>query len=125
MGFEENGKPKFVDKQDKASFEKLLSFIKNKGEKRFLMTISIPNTNITSDKQSVLWNIIKNLIRTESGNDLEDIEQTLNRSNKSVEDMNKKEFNDLIEYSLSICKEFFDVDIILNEYGNFEVKRKS
>lgn len=124
MGFDENGKPKFIDKQDKASFEKLLSFYKMKGEKKFLMTISIPNMDMATEKQSKLWNVIKNLIHAESGNDLDTIESTLNKTKKSVKEMTKKEFYDLLEYSLSICKEFFDVEIVLNKFNNFEVKHK-
>lgn len=123
MGFSETGKPKFVDNKDKASYEELLSLLKEKNHSQFLMEIKLKPLKLTTEKQEKLWLALKLLINSESGNDLKTIEETLNKTDKEVSEMNNKEFNDLKEYTLSVCEEFFNTEIHINEYGNFQIKK--
>ena len=48
MKHDENGKPTFVDKSDKATFESLLSAYKEKGS-LFVMSISSYNKNVNEN----------------------------------------------------------------------------
>lgn len=120
MGFDENGKPKFIDKQDRASFKKLLSFMKERGVKKFVMTIQDYNGGITTENQVNLWNFIKGFISDETGNDVKTIEETLNNTGKQVEDMTNQEFNSLLDYSFSVSKEYFNMNIHINKDGRLE-----
>ena len=75
MKHDENGKPTFVDKADKATFESLLLAYKERNS-LFIMTIS-PHVKKINTNQLKLWKVLLHFISEESGNDWKTVEQTL------------------------------------------------
>lgn len=123
MKHDENGKPTFVDKSDKATFESLLSAYKEKGS-LFVMSISSYNKNV-NENQLKLWKVLLHLISQESGNDWKTVETTLlenfSPEKKVVENFNNEEFQNLIAYSTNFANEFFGLNII---YENEKFKNQ-
>ena len=75
MKHDENGKPTFVDKTDKATFESLLLAYKERNS-LFVMTISPYSKNINAN-QLKLWKVLVGFISEESGNEWKTVEQTI------------------------------------------------
>lgn len=126
MKFQEDGTVTFFDEKDRVSYGTLLSSIKNSSD-RFIMTISVYQKEGISQKQKKLFKVLINLIASESGNDVDTIEETLlnsfRKGIRSLEDFNHKDFSDFLEWSVLFCQEFFDVNIQINDNYNFEVKK--
>ena len=115
MKHDENGKPTFVDKADKATFESLLLAYKERNS-LFIMTIS-PHVKKINTNQLKLWKVLLHFISEESGNDWKTVEQTLldnfSPTKRIVEDLNNQEFQDLLAYSTNFANEFFGLNIVL------------
>ena len=115
MKHDENGKPTFVDKADKATFESLLLAYKERNS-LFVMTIS-PHVKKINTNQLKLWKVLLHFISEESGNDWKTVEQTLldnfSPTKRIVEDLNNQEFQDLLAYSTNFANEFFGLNIVL------------
>jgi hypothetical protein len=122
MTFNSNGKPVFVDKKDKESFNGLLSFIKNRGVETFVMSIEESKPISINQNQIKLWKTIVNLISMESGNDLQTVEHTLNVMKIPVSEMDNNTFNNLLNHAFVVCEEYFNVSISLSSTGNIEIK---
>lgn len=111
----------FNDKEDRNSFRGFLSFMKNKGVEKFVMVIK-PYSDSVTNKQENLWAFITSFVARETGNDIKTVEETINSENRDVSEIDKEEFQILIEKAFSICKEFFNVELEINKYGNIEIK---
>ena len=124
MKHDKNGKPTFVDKQDKATFELLLSSFKDRDE-IFVMTIS-QHKKRTNSNQIVLWNTLVSLISTETGNDIKTIEETLmnnfSKNNEKVETLSNERFQELLMFATSFSLEFLELNIVL-ENDKFQIKK--
>lgn len=120
----EDGKPTFVDKQDKATFELLLSSYKERNE-IFVMTIS-QRQKKTSENQIKLWNVLMSMISQETGNDVRSIEETVlsdfSKLNEKVETMGNDRFQELLLYTTNFANEFFNLNITL-ENERFQTKK--
>jgi hypothetical protein len=124
MKFNDNGKPVFVDENDRGAYRALLSFIRSKGIQRFIMSIEEDKINTTSDNQVTLWNVVVGLISFESGNDRATIEQTINRTGIAVSDMDNLQFNELLNNSFILCQQYFNVELTIAKNGNIEIKKQ-
>ena len=120
----EDGKPTFVDKKDKATFELLLSSYKERNE-IFIMTIS-QRKKKTSESQIKLWNVLMSMISQETGNDVRSIEETVlsdfSKLNEKVETMTNDRFQELLLYTTNFANEFFNLNITL-ENDRFQTKK--
>lgn len=124
MKHDENGKPVFVDKADKATFESLLLAYKERNS-LFVMTISPYSKNINAN-QLKLWKVLVGFISEESGNEWKTVEQTIlnnfSPTKRIVEDLNNQEFQDLLAYSTNFANEFFGLNIVL-ENDQFKIQK--
>ena len=115
MKHDKSGKPTFVDKADKATFESLLSAYKERNS-LFVMTIK-PHTKNISESQLKLWKVLVHLIAEESGNEWKTVEETLLNNfspiKRIVEELNNEEFQNLLAYSTNFANEFFGLNIVL------------
>ena len=115
MKHDENGKPTFVDKADKATFESLLLAYKERNS-LFIMTIS-PHVKKISTNQLKLWKVLLHFISEESGNDWKTVEQTLldnfSPTKRIVEELSNEEFQNLLAFSTNFANEFFGLNIVL------------
>ena len=125
MKHDNSGKPAFVDKQDKAVFERLLSLYKDKGE-IFEMTISSRSVGKTSESQMKLWRVILDLMAIESGNDFKTIEETLltnfSANKEQPETMSNDRFQQLLLYATNFANEFMGINIVL-ENDKFQIQK--
>ena len=122
MKFDNEGKPVFVDKNDRNAFRAFLSYIRNKGVQKFLMTIEETKDITSSEGQVKLWKVVVNLVSIESGNDFETVDQTLNRSKIPIEDMTNTQFNELLNSAFLLCIEYFNVELTISDNGNINIK---
>lgn len=124
MKHDKDGKAVFVDKKDKAVFERLLSLYKDKGE-IFEMTISAKTKN-TTENQMKLWRVLLDHIANETGNDFATIEETLlngfSASKEIPEQMDNERFQALLHHSCVFANDFLGLNIIY-ENDKFQVKK--
>ena len=115
MKHDENGKPTFVDKAEKATFESLLLAYKERNS-LFIMTIS-PHVKKINTNQLKLWKVLLHFISEESGNDWKTVEQTLldnfSPTKRIVEELSNEEFQNLLAFSTNFANEFFGLNIVL------------
>lgn len=131
MTFDLNGNPKFLDPVDKATFESLLSAIKesfkSQGKKPiFEITISTIEKSIT-EKQVGLWKALVRLIAEHSGHTVTEVETTVlnqfTNDDERPENMPHQRFQQLIEHTTAFAVEFFELHIILSD-DKFILKTK-
>ena len=124
MKHDKDGKPTFVDKSDKATFELLLSLYE-KNNKMFVMRILDHETK-TNNNQIVLWNTLVNMIATETGNDIKSIEETLlnnfSKTDEKIETLSNQRFQDLLMFATNFAYEFLEINIVL-ENDKFQIKK--
>ena len=124
MKFDKDGKPEFVDKEDRAAYKLLLSLIREK-DNNFTMTISLP-VKRTTENQLKLWNTLIGLISMETGNDVKTIEETLinnfSKENEVVSEMSNQRFQDLLMFSTSFSQDFLNINIELKN-NQFQIKK--
>ena len=123
LTFDDQGKSRFLDKADKATFESLLlairkSFIDRGKKPIYEMTISTVEKTIT-DKQISLWKMLLTIIADNSGHSLQEIEETiLNENSISVnefEKLNNEDFQNLLLKTTKFSSEFFGINITLKD----------
>ena len=96
MKHDENGKPTFVDKADKATFESLLLAYKERNS-LFVMTISPYSKNINAN-QLKLWKVLVGFISEESGNEWKTVELDMSKDHKEFRQaVNEAMKNSIIE----------------------------
>lgn len=129
MKFDEKGKPDFLDQKDRAAYRLLLSSMKQKGISKFKMTISIIDSKNLTEKQIKLFNVLVDMISSETGEDIQTIEQTLinnfSKTKKSITDFSNEDFSNFLEWTFSFCNEFFNLNVWINDFGNIETKKNN
>lgn len=108
----------FFDYKDKAAYRGLISKMRNAGIEKFEMTITAHQGKMTVEKQAKLWNVVVSLISIESGHTKREVEETLNETGKTVNDMSHKEFSDLMEHTFSIVETLFSLRLAIDNNGN-------
>lgn len=114
------GKLEFVDKNEEATFELLLSYIKNQGVDRVKLTISEIEKNIT-DKQKNLFKVLCSKVAQKTGYTISEVEENLvkgyDNNKKSINQIGKDEFQDFFTFTMKFCEEFFDIRLTIGNDG--------
>lgn len=121
----EGDKIKFLDKEDRAAFQRLLFQIEKKGIKFYTMTIDV-SEDVISDKQEKLFKVLINKVADASGQDSDSIEQTLLKnfgSNKSVSEFSKEDFQNFLECSSAFTIDFFGFFIDFDQNNHIQINK--
>lgn len=102
----------FLDPYDEKVYDSFIKQLKLKGVTRFVMRIE-PHSKPISTNQHKLWKVLLDIIKKETGNDLDSIEAALNKTGKEVSELNHEDFNNLLEESFIICKEYFNLTLTI------------
>lgn len=116
----EDGSYTFVDKKDEEAFKRTLSFLnKNKNIKTLELSLKTTEENST-DKQINFFNLLCRKISLESGDDYMYIKALLlnNSGFKLIEEVPKEEFQPIIDKTIFLAKEYFNIDISINPNNN-------
>lgn len=121
MKFDKSGKPTFIDEKDRALYRGLLSQILNKygSNAIFEMEIRLHESKDITINQINLFNVLISLIRDYTGQDFNDIKNTLIQkyfgNHIEIDSISKKEFSLFFEFSINFCQEFFNLNVTYNE----------
>lgn len=120
---QDDGSVDFLDKQDKAAYERLLSSIKRSGRNKFKVIIQLLDEGKSlSESQKNLFNVLIDKISDYSGNDFNTVRETLVKNilvNKDVDDLNHSEFNGFLEAIIVFCNDFFNLNVSFNSETNY------
>jgi hypothetical protein len=121
----EGDKIKFLDKEDKAAFQRLLFQFEKKGHKTYILTVDV-STDSISEKQEKLFEVLVNKVADASGQDKSDIEETLIKNygnGKNIKDFSKEEFQNFIELTSAFSIDFFGFSINFDSKGHVQINK--
>lgn len=126
----DHGQIAFIDKNDKASFERLLSSIKTSGKNKFKITISLleDDSKIT-EKQKRLFKVLVSMISDHTGSDYNSVYDTLIQDQlpggkRSLDELSRVQYSNFLEKCCAFSNSFFDLNVQFNsETNEIEIKR--
>lgn len=120
----EDGKFSFIDLRQEESLYKLLKFLKNNKNIDTLNVRFYTKEQTITDKQVKLFNILCSKIATEAGDDFDSIKiHLIQNSGFSNLELNNDQFQFLLENSIRIAKEFYNIDLSIDpETNHIEIK---
>ncbi len=112
----------FIDKKDKAVFERLLSSIKATGRDKFKVVIElVEHSKKPSHARIKLLKVMFSKIADISGNDYSTVKETIVHNNlpgKDLSELTDREFNDFLEKVILFANDFFNLNVKFNEETN-------
>ena len=114
------GNYQFIDKKDEEAFKRTLSFLsKTKNIEKLELCIKSIEEDPT-EKQFKFLRILFRKIAEESGEDYSSIKQNIIQrlGYQDLDDVPKEKVNELIELSIYIAKEYFNLNVHINPNNN-------
>ena len=119
--FDEKGEFRFIDSKDEEAFKRTLSFLnRTKNIKEVELSISTIEDDST-EKQKELFKILCREISQASGQySFENVQLAFLSyfGYSDINDFPKESFNELLDYSVALANEVFEIEVSINPKNN-------